>query len=156
MIRFHSALSPYLFITSAVEHTALCGFTHARCQRMEGFCSCFGLQRGCQSTACNPHQGLARVELVLCLSRRYWMYAVVAAGPQGVLLSNDEMRDHIFQLLAPKFFYKWKQVTSYYPLSQSIQPYSTFTCSDAIWDSCAPCKESVTDAASVFSFASNL
>ena len=38
------------------------------------------------------------------------MYAVVAAGPQGVLVSNDEMRDHIFQLLAPKFFYKWKQV----------------------------------------------
>ena len=45
------------------------------------------------------------------------MYAVVAAGPQGVLLSNDEMRDHIFQLLAPKFFYKWKQVPRTGPLS---------------------------------------
>lgn len=47
------------------------------------------------------------------------MYAVVAAGSQGVLLSNDEMRDHIFQLLAPKFFYKWKQV-QHSPLKHSL------------------------------------
>ena len=31
------------------------------------------------------------------------------AGPQGLLVSNDEMRDHIFRLLAPKYFLKWKQ-----------------------------------------------
>ncbi len=37
------------------------------------------------------------------------MYAAVKAGREGLLISNDEMRDHIFQLLAPKFFYKWKQ-----------------------------------------------
>lgn len=29
--------------------------------------------------------------------------------PAGWLVSNDEMRDHIFQLLGPKYFYKWKQ-----------------------------------------------
>lgn len=26
-----------------------------------------------------------------------------------MLISNDKMRDHIFQLLAPKYFHKWKQ-----------------------------------------------
>ncbi|KAL4853023.1 Proteinaceous RNase P 2 [Chlorella vulgaris] len=39
----------------------------------------------------------------------YWIYAAVMAGEQGLLVSNDEMRDHIFQLLAPKYFLKWKQ-----------------------------------------------
>lgn len=39
----------------------------------------------------------------------YWIYAAVAAGGNGLLVSNDEMRDHIFQLLAPKYFHKWKQ-----------------------------------------------
>ena len=39
------------------------------------------------------------------------MYAAVKAGREGLLISNDEMRDHIFQLLAPKFFYKWKQAS---------------------------------------------
>lgn len=29
---------------------------------------------------------------------RYWMYAAVRAGQQGILVSNDEMRDHIFQV----------------------------------------------------------
>lgn len=45
---------------------------------------------------------------VVCL-RRYWMYAAVKAGPKGLLISNDQMRDHLFQLLAPRFFQKWKQ-----------------------------------------------
>ena len=31
------------------------------------------------------------------------------AGSSALLVSNDEMRDHIFQLLAPKYFLKWKQ-----------------------------------------------
>ena len=39
----------------------------------------------------------------------YWMYAAVAAGADGLLVSNDEMRDHLFHMLAPKFFDKWKQ-----------------------------------------------
>ena len=39
----------------------------------------------------------------------YWMYAAVAAGPQGLLVSNDEMRDHLFHMLSPRFFGKWKQ-----------------------------------------------
>jgi proteinaceous RNase P len=39
----------------------------------------------------------------------YWMYAAVAAGPRGLLVSNDEMRDHMFQLLAPRYFARWKQ-----------------------------------------------
>ena len=43
------------------------------------------------------------------------MYAAVKAGREGLLISNDEMRDHIFQLLAPKFFYKWKQARAEAP-----------------------------------------
>jgi proteinaceous RNase P len=39
----------------------------------------------------------------------YWMHAVVKAGRQGRLISNDQMRDHIFQLLSPKFFPKWRE-----------------------------------------------
>jgi len=39
----------------------------------------------------------------------YWMYAAVAAGNGGLLVSNDEMRDHLFHMLSPKFFEKWKQ-----------------------------------------------
>lgn len=39
----------------------------------------------------------------------YWLFACVKAGAEGLLVSNDEMRDHIFQLLAPKYFLKWKQ-----------------------------------------------
>lgn len=31
------------------------------------------------------------------------MYAAVRAGESGVLVSNDEMRDHTFQLLAPRY-----------------------------------------------------
>lgn len=38
----------------------------------------------------------------------FWMYAAVHAGPSGLLISNDEMRDHLFQLLTPKYFKKWK------------------------------------------------
>lgn len=34
---------------------------------------------------------------LLSLHCRYWIYAAVAAGEKGLLVSNDEMRDHIFQ-----------------------------------------------------------
>ena len=49
------------------------------------------------------------------------MYAAVKAGREGLLVSNDEMRDHIFQLLAPKFFHKWKQVRSGCIYQQFVQ-----------------------------------
>lgn len=39
----------------------------------------------------------------------YWLYASILAGKNGMLISNDEMRDHIFQLVAPKYFLKWKE-----------------------------------------------
>jgi len=38
----------------------------------------------------------------------YWMYAAVRARSRGMLISNDELRDHIFTLLRPKHFLKWK------------------------------------------------
>jgi hypothetical protein len=37
----------------------------------------------------------------------YWLYGTVAAGRKGVLISNDEMRDHIFGLLRPRYFSRW-------------------------------------------------
>ncbi|BDA43062.1 probable mitochondrial ribonuclease P catalytic subunit at C-terminar half [Coccomyxa sp. Obi] len=39
----------------------------------------------------------------------YWLYAAVKSGPDALMVSCDEMRDHLFQLLAPKYFKKWKQ-----------------------------------------------
>ena len=38
----------------------------------------------------------------------YWLHAAVAAGSKGLLVSNDEMRDHVFQLLSPRFAARWK------------------------------------------------
>lgn len=40
----------------------------------------------------------------------YWLYAAVSAGAAGALVTNDELRDHVFQMLpAPRLFYKWKE-----------------------------------------------
>ena len=40
----------------------------------------------------------------------YWMNATVVAGADARVLSNDEMRDHAFQMLpAPALFRKWKE-----------------------------------------------
>ena len=40
----------------------------------------------------------------------YWLYAAVASGDDAFLVSNDEMRDHAFQMLpAPALFRKWKE-----------------------------------------------
>jgi len=40
----------------------------------------------------------------------YWLYAAVASGNDTFLVSNDEMRDHAFQMLpAPRLFAKWKE-----------------------------------------------
>ena len=62
---------------------------------------------GFMCTVCTLYnKPLCAVTACMC---RYWMYAAVKAGPQGLLISNDQMRDHLFQLLAPRFFQKWKQ-----------------------------------------------
>ncbi|KAK3166604.1 hypothetical protein QOZ80_1AG0047980 [Eleusine coracana subsp. coracana] len=37
----------------------------------------------------------------------YWLYAAIKLN--GLLVTNDEMRDHIFELLGSSFFPKWKQ-----------------------------------------------
>ncbi|KAF8084331.1 hypothetical protein N665_0722s0002 [Sinapis alba] len=37
----------------------------------------------------------------------YWLYA--AAKLKCLLVTNDEMRDHIFELLGNSFFQKWKE-----------------------------------------------
>ncbi|XP_075633056.1 proteinaceous RNase P 2-like [Castanea sativa] len=37
----------------------------------------------------------------------YWMYAAVKV--KSLLVTNDEMRDHIFELLGSSFFLKWKE-----------------------------------------------
>eukprot|EP00798_Chlamydomonas_sp_ICE-L_P020025 gene20025-26740_t len=39
----------------------------------------------------------------------YWLYASARAKGKGTLISNDELRDHIFGLLRPKHFLKWKE-----------------------------------------------
>ena len=38
----------------------------------------------------------------------YWLYGAVSAGHRGVLVSNDLMRDHIFELLRPRYFDRWR------------------------------------------------
>ncbi|KAM7251662.1 hypothetical protein ACFE04_023545 [Oxalis oulophora] len=37
----------------------------------------------------------------------YWLYAAVSS--KCLLLTNDEMRDHLFQLLGTSFFPRWKE-----------------------------------------------
>mmetsp|Transcript_2673 Transcript_2673/g.3035 ORF Transcript_2673/g.3035 Transcript_2673/m.3035 type:complete len:509 (+) Transcript_2673:152-1678(+) len=40
----------------------------------------------------------------------YWLYAAVVGGEESFLVTNDELRDHIFQMLPdPKLFYRWKE-----------------------------------------------
>jgi proteinaceous RNase P len=41
------------------------------------------------------------------MSFRYWLYAAVRY--KCVLVTNDEMRDHLFELLGNGFFPKWKE-----------------------------------------------
>jgi proteinaceous RNase P len=38
---------------------------------------------------------------------RYWLYAAVSC--KCLLVTNDEMRDHLFQLLGNSFFPRWKE-----------------------------------------------
>eukprot|EP00892_Ulva_mutabilis_P007525 jgi/Ulvmu1/5144/UM021_0161.1 len=39
----------------------------------------------------------------------YWLYGVISKGSRGMLISNDDMRDHIFELLRPRYFVKWRE-----------------------------------------------
>ncbi|KAL1512415.1 hypothetical protein AB1Y20_005671 [Prymnesium parvum] len=39
----------------------------------------------------------------------YWLYAAIAGGKQSYVISNDEMRDHHFGMLAPRSFMRWKE-----------------------------------------------
>ena len=43
----------------------------------------------------------------------YWLYGTVAARQRGVLVSNDKMRDHHFELLRPKYFIRWRHHHQY-------------------------------------------
>ena len=38
----------------------------------------------------------------------FWMHAALHCGPGTHVLTNDEMRDHHFQMLAPRSFLRWK------------------------------------------------
>lgn len=40
----------------------------------------------------------------------YWLYGVISKGRYGMLVSNDDMRDHIFELLRPRYFIKWREL----------------------------------------------
>ena len=87
----------------AVCAVSQCDLAHSKPQHSTALSSLFSCRTRVLLTA-----GTAMHWTLSCC--RYWMYAAVKAGRDGLLISNDEMRDHIFQLLAPKFFYKWKQV----------------------------------------------
>ena len=39
----------------------------------------------------------------------YWLYAAMASGRGCRVVSNDEMRDHHFGMLAPRSFLRWKE-----------------------------------------------
>ena len=50
---------------------------------------------------------------------RYWLYAAVRY--KSLLVTNDEMRDHIFELLGNDFFPKWKERHQVCPIFLEIQ-----------------------------------
>ena len=39
----------------------------------------------------------------------FWMQAALVSGPGTLLVTNDEMRDHHFQMLSPRSFLRWKE-----------------------------------------------
>ena len=39
----------------------------------------------------------------------FWMQAALQSGPGTLVLTNDEMRDHSFQMLTPRSFLRWKE-----------------------------------------------
>lgn len=57
---------------------------------------------------------------------RYWLYAAIKF--RCLIVTNDEMRDHIFQLLGNDIFPKWKER---HQVSNSLQKencISSFVC----------------------------
>ena len=39
----------------------------------------------------------------------FWLHAALLSGPRALVLTNDEMRDHHFQMLAPRSFLRWRE-----------------------------------------------
>lgn len=39
----------------------------------------------------------------------YWLHAAVLKGPRTFVISNDQMRDHCFGMLAPRAFFNWRE-----------------------------------------------
>ena len=75
----------------------------------------------------SPSLNCARYELhgLLSLEKfiviyRYWLYAAVHCN--CLLVTNDEMRDHLFQLLGTSFFPRWKEKHQVLHLPPSQQP----------------------------------
>lgn len=38
----------------------------------------------------------------------FWLHAALYCGPKTLVVTNDEMRDHHFQMLAARSFLRWK------------------------------------------------
>eukprot|EP01138_Halocafeteria_seosinensis_P015956 gb/GECG01016284.1/.p1 GENE.gb/GECG01016284.1/~~gb/GECG01016284.1/.p1 ORF type:complete len:743 (+),score=87.13 gb/GECG01016284.1/:1-2229(+) len=56
----------------------------------------------------------------------YWLYASLWSGKDCVVVTNDQMRDHHFQMLSPKNFLKWRERHQCYFHIQSFG--SRFNC----------------------------
>lgn len=39
----------------------------------------------------------------------FWLHAALRSGPGTMVVTNDEMRDHHFQMLASRSFIRWKE-----------------------------------------------
>jgi hypothetical protein len=39
----------------------------------------------------------------------FWLHAALTSGRETLVVTNDEMRDHHFQMLAPRSFLRWKE-----------------------------------------------
>jgi hypothetical protein len=57
---------------------------------------------------------------------RYWLYAAVCY--KCLLVTNDEMRDHLFQLLGTSFFPRWKEKHQVFQLFQMHVVYIYVLC----------------------------
>jgi hypothetical protein len=84
-----------------------CGRGRSGC-RTRGACY---LRSGPQPQGRGPRRGLQAAAAVLARApapARFWLYAAVRARGRGLLVSNDELRDHVFSLLRPRHFLKWR------------------------------------------------
>jgi hypothetical protein len=74
--------------------------------------------------------GLDFMHLICLLGFRYWLYAAVKL--RCLLVTNDEMRDHIFELIGSNFFNQWKerhQVRHLFLILLILASSRDFTCS---------------------------